>query len=182
MTDGNMSESNEHEDSISSGSNAEADPRETITPSRTRRTGTKRKTGRPKGSKHSPKAIEQRKLAQMLSLAAKNVPAAQIARCIDMNERTVQHRLKKFDKLFKELKNVKDYENVRADLLSATELKMLKSLMSEDKIAKASLNNVAYAFQQVFNANRLTRGQSTANVDTKTQFTSVQIELSDLSD
>ena len=39
---------------------------------------------------------------------------------------------------------------------------MLQDLSSEDKRAKASLNNVAYAFNQIHTARRLEEGKSTA--------------------
>ena len=43
-------------------------------------------------------------------------------------------------------------------------LPVLGKLMEEGKLKSASLNNVAYAFQQVMNARRLESGQSTSNI------------------
>lgn len=40
---------------------------------------------------------------------------------------------------------------------------MIASLADPEKLAKASLNNVAYAFQQVHTARRLEEGKSTEN-------------------
>lgn len=47
--------------------------------------------------------------------------------------------------------------------MSAAEEQLIASLLDPDKIAKASLNNVAYAFQQIHTARRLEEGKSTEN-------------------
>lgn len=55
------------------------------------------------------------------------------------------------------------YQEIRPALFSAVEERLMASLVDEDALQKASLNNRAYAFQQVFNARRLEQGQSTEN-------------------
>lgn len=59
---------------------------------------------------------------------------------------------------------LEQYEEVRPALLSAVEERLIASLVDEDTIAKATLNNRAYAFQQVAMQGRLARGQSTKNI------------------
>jgi hypothetical protein len=49
-------------------------------------------------------------------------------------------------------------------LLSAAEERLIASLVDEEAIEKASLNNRAYAFQQPHNARRLEQGKSNLNV------------------
>lgn len=56
------------------------------------------------------------------------------------------------------------YEEIRPALLSAAEERLLASLVDEETIEKASLNNRAYAFQQLHNARRLEAGKSNLNI------------------
>lgn len=49
---------------------------------------------------------------------------------------------------------MEQYEEIRPALLSAAEERLLASLVDEETIEKASLNNRAYAFQQLHNARR----------------------------
>lgn len=58
---------------------------------------------------------------------------------------------------------MEQYEEIRPALLSAAEERLIASLVDEETIEKASLNNRAYAFQQLHSARRLERGQSTSN-------------------
>lgn len=59
---------------------------------------------------------------------------------------------------------MEQYEEIRPALLSAAEERLLASLVDEEAIAKATLNNRAYAFQQLHSARRLERNLTTANV------------------
>lgn len=189
-----MSEDREQEESITSGANCEADPADTIAPSRLNRQKKKR-TGatktradrREKGktNRHPDRTVNKltrKQLSTILLNECKGVPRTISAEHFGLTHRAVNDVIEYFKPIFQEIEQVPRYRQVKSELLDAAELKMLKSLLSEDKIEKASLNNVAYAFQQVFQAGRLQRGQSTANIDQKTQFTSVQIDSSDLSD
>ena len=59
--------------------------------------------------------------------------------------------------------SVEAYSTVKAEILEGVEAKLLASLTHPDKIAKASLNNVAFSYSQVANQLRLERGKSTHN-------------------
>ena len=59
---------------------------------------------------------------------------------------------------------LEQYEEIRPALLSAAEERLLASLVDEATIEKASLNNRAYAFQQLHSARRLERNLSTENL------------------
>ena len=56
------------------------------------------------------------------------------------------------------------YSEHRAELFNAVELHLTASLLDGDAMAKASLNNRAYAFKQIHEARRLQAGESTSNV------------------
>lgn len=120
----------------------------------------KRNAGRPKGAKNGIHT----KATRFLDLALKNVPPSEISKAIDVPVRTVKDHLAKFRKKFKELGAVKEYEASKQQLLSATELRMLKSLNDESKHKKASLSSVAFAFEKLHQAGRLERNQSTKNL------------------
>lgn len=98
---------------------------------------------------------------RIISLKKKGVAHAEIARSLGCSRSTVINTLKEFAAVFDELPNVKTYQEHKADLLSAAELKVLKSLVQGDKLAKATLNQSAYALQVLHNAGRLERGQAT---------------------
>jgi hypothetical protein len=116
---------------------------------------------------------ESRRNRKILELGAKNVPAPYIARSLGMSTTTVRTRLAQFEAVFEELRNVESYESLRGKILTAAELKLLKSMVSPEKIAKASLNQVAYAFRQTHDARRLEHNQSTSNQ--AVQFTEIPL-------
>jgi len=64
----------------------------------------------------------------------------------------------------------KAYEKTRVETLGAVERVMIGQLADPDKLEKASLNNVAYAFQQVHNARRLESNLATEHIDIHGQY------------
>jgi len=60
--------------------------------------------------------------------------------------------------------DIDTYANARTQLLNATEERLLATVLDQDKLEKASLNNVAYALTQVHTMRRLEQGRSTSNV------------------
>jgi len=133
-----------------------------------------KKNGRPPGKKDGNTARVTKQNKTILELHTKKVPMRQIAKATDLPLSTVRDRIAKFSKVFEQLENVPDYREMKSSLLSAAELALLKSAMDPSKLDKASVNNLAYAFTQFNMANRLERGESTANVS-KIQFTKVDI-------
>ncbi|OEU68411.1 MAG: hypothetical protein BBJ57_02280 [Desulfobacterales bacterium PC51MH44] len=69
---------------------------------------------------------------------------------------------------FKSMVQPSDLNNAftdnRVSILNSMELNLLQNLGKADKLEKASLNNVAYAFNQIHTARRLEQGLSTGNV------------------
>jgi len=104
-------------------------------------------------------------VAQVWKLRVVNrLSLAEIARSLGVAKSTVHAALQRLQKLVPDPDLVKAYEEVRPTLLTAVEYRLIGSLMDEETLQKASLNNRAYAFQQVFNARRLELGESTENV------------------
>ena len=69
-------------------------------------------------------------------------------------------------------------DNARA-VLRSIEALLASTLADPAKIDKASLNNVAYAFQQVVNVRRLEEGKCTENIDVHVEFINQQARLHD---
>ena len=87
----------------------------------------------------------------------------EIADRLDQPKASIHRALVDLCRMIDDPGRLQVYTDARAGLLSVTEERMIASLMDEEAISKASLNNRAYAFTQVFNARRLEAGQSTAN-------------------
>lgn len=108
-----------------------------------------------------PKRLD---VAQTWKLRVVNrLSLAEIARSLGVAKSSVHAALQRLQKLIPDPEMTKAYEEVRPTLLTAVEQKLMASLADDETLQKASLNNRAYAFQQVFNARRLETGQSTQN-------------------
>lgn len=104
-------------------------------------------------------------LAQVWKLRVVNrLSYGEIARSLGVAKSSVHAALQRLQKLVPDPGVVKAYQEVRTTLLTAVEYRLMASLTDEDTLQKASLNNRAYAFQQVFNARRLETGESTQNL------------------
>ncbi len=84
----------------------------------------------------------------------------------------VYQALTKFEPFINQLQpgQLTAYSENRADLFNAVEQHLTASLLCPDALAKASLNNRAYAFKQIHEARRLEVGQSTANLSVLGKF------------
>jgi DNA-binding transcriptional ArsR family regulator len=122
------------------------------------------KNGRPKGKATDRDLIRDKRTFKILSLHERNLAPADIARATGVPQSTVSRTLKRFGKVFKELKNVRDFRDGKAEILSAAQLAILKATVTDGKLKKASLLNGARAFEILNKAERLELGQSTDNV------------------
>jgi len=59
----------------------------------------------------------------------------------------------------------KAFAQNQVSILQGTERVLIGNILDPEKLKKASVNNLAYAFQQVHNARRLEAGMSTEQVD-----------------
>ena len=100
-----------------------------------------------------------------LELALTGWRYSEIAARYGVSESAVAQALGKYQHLLNGLQNgeLAEYKKARTELFTITERELMCSLTDPDKLAKASLNNVAYAFQQVHTARRLEEGKSTEN-------------------
>lgn len=87
----------------------------------------------------------------------------QIAKSLGCTRQAVQQRLATIEKLLGDKEEIKEYQNSKSEILTAVEMQLINKMLDKQTLKNASLNNTAYAFQQVFNANRLENGKSTVN-------------------
>jgi predicted DNA-binding protein YlxM (UPF0122 family) len=104
-------------------------------------------------------------LAQVYKLRVVNrLSFGEIAKALNVPKSTIHAALHRLKNLIPDPDVVKAYEEVRPTLLTAVEQRLMASLLDEQSLEKASLNNRAYAFQQVFHARRLEDGKATEQV------------------
>ena len=89
---------------------------------------------------------------------------AEIAKALSVPKSTIHAALHRLNDLIPDPDAVAAFEAVEASILTSAKARLLRSVLDEECIAKASLNNRAYAFSQVANHERLIRGQSTSNI------------------
>lgn len=107
------------------------------------------------------------KKAKALDLAAKGLPISDIAKAVELPKSTVRDLITKFSPVFKKLPDVRQYRDIKADILAASQLAALESAFSGNKLAKASFASTLTGFEILNKAERLDRGESTDNVATK---------------
>ena len=94
----------------------------------------------------------------------KRLSYGEIAALTGIPKPTVYDRLRWFEALIGDPDELKAYESSRGQILSAVEKKLVTDMANEERRAKASLNNTAYAFGQIHSARRLEEGKSTSNL------------------
>jgi predicted DNA-binding protein YlxM (UPF0122 family) len=88
----------------------------------------------------------------------------QIADKYGVTKQAIEQRLSAFKDKFGDSQEIQLYDTNRGSLLTLAEKDLLTNMLDPSKLSKATINNLAYAFQQVFNARRLEEGKSTANL------------------
>jgi predicted DNA-binding protein YlxM (UPF0122 family) len=95
---------------------------------------------------------------------ANRLSFAEIAQVMKVSKSTVHAALQRLHQVLPDPELVKAYEEVEPYLLTAAKERLLRSLMDETAIKKASLNNRAFSFSQVANHERLVKGRSNVNI------------------
>ncbi len=106
---------------------------------------------------------DRAKALQMMMVQGLGV--CQIARQMGVKHQSITEGLKRFKGFLENIDIVPAYSANKTKFLDSAEVTLLKDMMDDDRRASASLNNVAYAYQQVANQNRLEQGKSTVNIN-----------------
>lgn len=87
-----------------------------------------------------------------------------IAKQLSLSKSSVYDAIKRFDDIHASAPLTEVYKEKEAELIDSVRFKILCNLADEDAIKKASYNNLGYVFQNLYNAQRLERGESTQNL------------------
>ena len=120
---------------------------------------------KPKLDKRIKKGRNGKKLDIMQVLKLRDVHGlkwADISKQLGYSEPYIIKVYQDFRKIMPSHEISESYDANRTNLLSGMEYKMLQNMSNEDKLQKASLNNVAYAFNQIHSARRLEEGKGVA--------------------
>jgi len=102
-------------------------------------------------------------LANIVDMKLRGMTGVEIGKYFGVSRQAIQQRLDGiWDKL--DTEKLEAYRANRVALLEASELEVLSWLVKNDKLEKASGNNLAYMLTQVHQARRLEAGESTQNV------------------
>jgi hypothetical protein len=104
-----------------------------------------------------------------------NLPYSKIAALQGVSPQAIHKRIKA---LLPD-NSVQDYVQQRANILAAKQINILESV-DDKRLADATLNNLAFAFTQLYNAERLERGLSTENIDIRSQVLSISATIDQL--
>jgi predicted DNA-binding protein YlxM (UPF0122 family) len=105
-------------------------------------------------------------LAQAIKLRYKNkLSYEEIGKHFNCTAQAVHSKLQTFMNNLDDPEMIQSFEEFKPEILSSVERKLISKILDSEKLEKANLNNVAYAFTQIHTANRLQRGQSTTITD-----------------
>lgn len=107
------------------------------------------------------------------------MPQVELARAFGRHPTAIEDHLKSFECLFQYLEHVDVYRDNKQRFLDAAEALALKSLVDSLSKDEGNLQQRAYAFREIFAANRLTHNQSTSN-RAVISFTDIPQQLQDL--
>ena len=110
------------------------------------------------------------------------VPEAEVARHFQVSRQCINQLLKPYKNLIRDQSQLKVVHENYNKVLGSVELTLLEKLVDAGKLKKASLNNIAYAFQNVANQRRLEEGKATSNVNIHTLSEGIQGDLADARD
>lgn len=97
----------------------------------------------------------------------KGLTMVEIAKYFDVSRQAVKQATDKFLNILQNPEILETYRKRKVDLLESAEFVLLRDLLDSKKRKDASLNNVAYALQNVNNMARLEKGQATEIVEHK---------------
>jgi predicted DNA-binding protein (UPF0251 family) len=92
-----------------------------------------------------------------------------IANTLGAAKSTVFNALQPFERLIKTKAEVQVFNANHVGILEGLLLELSANIADPAKLKKASLNNVAYAYDRIFNALRLLQDKSTANIATRSE-------------
>ena len=87
-----------------------------------------------------------------------------IAKIFDVSAPAVYKALEPYIDALSDIESIKSFEANEAKLLNVAKLKIYRHLVKDETLKKASLNNLAYAYDRLNVVKRLEEDKSTANI------------------
>jgi hypothetical protein len=111
-------------------------------------------------------------VAKALKMRVQGASLEDIGDHFGVTKQAVHYALTSFEPFVRGLEpgQLTAYSENRAELFNAVEQHLTASLLDPEAMAKASLNNRAYAFKAIHEARRLESGQSTNNISVLGKF------------
>ncbi len=106
----------------------------------------------------------------------RNLTYQEIADKLGVPKSTVYDRINEVLGLIDDPEANQAYHSNMVSMLRGAERVLIGHMLDPGRLKKASVNNLAYAFQQIHNARRLESGLSTENVDVMVQYEAVSKE------
>lgn len=118
-----------------------------------------------RGDKPKPrKHLTDTQKAEILSYAAKELPVRAISDIVGVSKSRVQDLIKRFKPVFHNIERIDDFRTVKSDILAASQLTVLESAFTGNKLRKASFLATIKGFAELNKAERLERNESTENI------------------
>jgi len=121
------------------------------------------KRSRTQLAKALAKSPTGRRLANVLKMKMDGMSHAEIAATYGISRQAIDQQVQGIWRLL-DPENLEAYRTQRVAVLEGLEAEILSSMCKNDKLEKASGNNLAYMLTQVHQARRLEAGESTQNV------------------
>ena len=134
----------------------------------------------PKTRKQSIKAYQARTESKIITLSAQGLKTDVVAKAVGLDQSTVKKKKKQLCHIINgikdELKLSDKYAVNKSDILTAVELKVLRSLVDRNKLEDSSSKDCATILSKIHTINRLEQGKSTSN--SSVSFTVNKVNLS----
>ena len=99
---------------------------------------------------------------------SRHLSPAELARIHNTTVPTVKNRLQRFFRTLGSTQQVHAYRLHEGDILDAIRWRIVQLLSEPDRLAKATVKDLAIVFGIMFDKTRLLRGQSTQNISIRT--------------
>ena len=105
---------------------------------------------------------------ELLKLNIKGMTQTQLAALTGTTRQNISLRLSNYIsklELLEDPEKMRHFVDNKSKILTAVEGEILDYLVNPDQLKKASVNNLAYALQNIHNINRLEQGKATQNIN-----------------
>lgn len=128
----------------------------------------KRGRGREKGCKQFKRRLKVTEKHAAVKMALAGTPTRQVAKAFKVSATQIRTAVRDILATMPSAAELAAFRTAGHDILDGTMVRLLKSLNSEEKLGRASLQNVAYALKTTHTMARLEQGLSTSNIATHT--------------